>query len=93
MYCAIDFGTSNSAVAIPDGTGEMRMDELEDGYATLPTAVFYWVEGSEATGPPRQFGRITRAVLGQPVFFVDDDPARDATAQRARTSERPAYKP
>jgi hypothetical chaperone protein len=26
---------------------------------------------------------IRRAMLGRPVFFVDDDPARDATAQRA----------
>ena len=148
MYCAIDFGTSNSAVAIPDDSGGMRLVELEDGYATILTAVFYGAEGSEATGPPRQFGRaavaayvdgvdgrlmrsmksvlgsslieqttdvggravryldvvagylrhlkaraeaatggpVTRAVIGRPVFFVDDDPARDAAAQRALES-------
>jgi hypothetical chaperone protein len=145
MYCAIDFGTSNSAVCIPDGTTGMRLVELEPGYATMPTAVFYAVEGASAQ-PMREFGRaavaayvdgidgrlmrsmksilgstlidqttdigggravryldvvtgylqrlkacaeaaagasITRTVLGRPVFFVDDDPARDAAAQRA----------
>ena len=48
MYCAIDFGTSNSAVCIPDGATGMRLVELEAGYATMPTAVFYAVEGSSA---------------------------------------------
>ena len=148
MYCAIDFGTSNSAVAIPnpaDATG-MRLVELEPGQTTMPTAVFYFVEGPENDGPPRVFGRaavaayvdgldgrlmrsmksilgsslieqttdvgggrgvkyldivagylrhlkrraeadakapVDRVVLGRPVFFVDDDPARDAQAQAA----------
>jgi hypothetical chaperone protein len=149
MYCAIDFGTSNSAVAIPAAPGSpggMRLVELEPGQTTMPTAVFYFVEGSEHDGPPRAFGRaavaayvdgldgrlmrsmksilgsslieqttdvgggrgvkyldivagylrhlkrraeaeagapIDRAVLGRPVFFVDDDPVRDAQAQAA----------
>ncbi|MET0211073.1 MAG: Hsp70 family protein [Burkholderiaceae bacterium] len=146
MFCAIDFGTSNSAIAIPHGAGAMRLVELEPGHATMPTAVFYFVEGPELDGPPRAFGRaavaayvdgldgrlmrsmksilgsnlidqttdvgggrgakyldivagylkhlkgraeaqagapIRRAVLGRPVFFVDDDPARDAQAQAA----------
>ncbi|CAN5493042.1 Hsp70 family protein [soil metagenome] len=150
MYCAIDFGTSNSAIAIPSPTAEaaagMRLVELEPGHTTMPTAVFYFVEGPETNGPPRAFGRaavaayvdgldgrlmrsmksilgsslidqttdvgggrgvkyldivagylkhlktsaeaqaggpITRAVLGRPVFFVDDDPVRDAQAQAA----------
>ena len=39
-FCAIDFGTSNSAVAVPDGD-TMRLVELEPGFATMPTAVFY----------------------------------------------------
>jgi hypothetical chaperone protein len=145
MYCAIDFGTSNSAVAIPDGAGAMRLVELEAGYATIPTAVFYGVDPADPAATAREFGRaavaayvdgldgrlmrsmksilgsslieqttdvgggravryldvvagylrhlrgraeaaagtrIGRAVLGRPVFFVDDDPARDATAQR-----------
>jgi hypothetical chaperone protein len=146
MYCAIDFGTSNSAIAVPDPAGGMRLVELEPGHTTMPTAVFYFVEGPEHDGPPRAFGRaavaayvegidgrlmrsmksilgshlidqttdvgggrgvkyldvvagylrhlkrraeaqagtpIRRAVIGRPVFFVDDDPARDAQAQAA----------
>jgi hypothetical chaperone protein len=146
MYCAIDFGTSNSAIAVPDAAGGMRLVELEPGHTTMPTAVFYFVEGPEHDGPPRAFGRaavaayvegidgrlmrsmksilgshlidqttdvgggrgakyldivagylrhlkrraeaqagapIRRAVIGRPVFFVDDDPARDAQAQAA----------
>ena len=127
----------------------MRLVELEPGYTTMPTAVFYFVEGPELDGPPRAFGRaavaayvdgldgrlmrsmksilgsplidqttdvgggrgakyldivagylkhlksraeaqagtaVRRAVLGRPVFFVDDDPARDAQAQAALES-------
>ncbi len=145
MYCAIDFGTSNSAIAIP-AEGTMRLVELEPGHRTMPTAVFYLAEGPETNGPPRAFGRaalaayvegldgrlmrsmksilgsnlieqttdvgggrgvkyldvitgyllhlkhaaereagtrIHQTVLGRPVFFVDDDPARDAQAQAA----------
>lgn len=145
-YCAIDFGTSNSAIAVPDNSAGMALVELEPGFRTMPTAVFYFVEGAEHDGPPRAFGRaavaayvdgldgrlmrsmksilgsslidqttdvgggrgvnyldivagylrhlkrraeaqagalITRAVLGRPVFFVDDDPVRDAQAQAA----------
>ncbi|MFY7864102.1 Hsp70 family protein [Roseateles sp.] len=59
-FCAIDFGTSNSAIAIAkqDGSGGMRLVELEAGQLTMPTAVFYFVEGRhDADGPPRAFGR------------------------------------
>ena len=154
MFCAIDFGTSNSAIVIPDprpdATAGMHLVELEPGHASMPTAVFYFVDdpraGPERDGPPRAFGRaavaayvdgvdgrlmrsmksilgsnlidqttdvgggrgakyldivagylkhlkgraeaqagapIRRAVLGRPVFFVDDDPLRDAQAQSA----------
>ncbi len=149
MFCAIDFGTSNSAIAIPDPAAGMRLVELEPGHTTMPTAVFYFVDGPEHAGPPRAFGRaavaayvdgidgrlmrsmksilgssligqttdvgggrgakyldivagylkhlktraeaqagreISRAVLGRPVYFVDDDPARDAQAQAALLS-------
>jgi hypothetical chaperone protein len=147
-FCAIDFGTSNSAVAVPDGDA-MRLVELEPGFATMPTAVFYPAEGDRSgsgEGAPCQFGRaaiaayvdgidgrlmrsmksilgstlveqttdvgggravryldvvatylrhlraragaavgapIERAVLGRPVYFVDDDPERDAAAEAA----------
>lgn len=59
LFCAIDFGTSNSAVAVPQGTGAgMRLIELEPGQLTMPTAVFYFAEGPhDADGPPRAFGR------------------------------------
>ena len=156
MFCAIDFGTSNSAIAIPtsamdgaDGAATMRLVDLEAGQTTMPTAVFYFAPTSgaaEPEGPARAFGRaavaayvdgldgrlmrsmksilgsslldqttdvgggrgvkyrdvvagylkhlktraeaqagapIHRAVLGRPVFFVDDDPLRDAQAQAA----------
>ena len=145
-FVAIDFGTSNSAVALPAGAG-VRLVQLEPGQPTMPTAVFYradtppqqleadrlygraavaaYVEGIDGrlmrsmksilgsslldqstdigggravryrdvvTGYLRRLkhlaeqeaGRpLTRAVLGRPVFFVDDDPARDAQAQAA----------
>lgn len=146
-FVAIDFGTSNSAVALPAGAQGVRLVELEPGQPTMPTAVFY-----RADTPPQQleaerlFGRaavaayvegmdgrlmrsmksilgsslldqstdigggrhvryrdvvtgylrrlktmaeaeaglaLTRVVLGRPVFFVDDDAARDAQAAAA----------
>ncbi|MBL8348732.1 MAG: Hsp70 family protein [Burkholderiaceae bacterium] len=144
--CAIDFGTSNSAIALPSGEG-VRLVELEPGQRTMPTAVFYAVEGLAPFEPPqRHYGRaavaayvegiegrlmrsmksilgstlatqatdvgaghsvryldvvggylqhlkalaeaeagaaLDRVVLGRPVFFVDDDPERDAAAQAA----------
>ncbi|MDE2146990.1 MAG: Hsp70 family protein [Burkholderiales bacterium] len=150
-FVAIDFGTSNSAVALPragagPGAG-VRLVELEPGQATMPTAVFYradtpppqpeaerlygraaiaaYVDGSEGrlmrsmksllgssllqqrtdigggravryadvvAGYLRRLKQqaeaaagatLSRAVLGRPVFFVDDDPVRDAQAQAA----------
>ena len=46
---AIDFGTSNSAVALPLADGGVRLVELEPGFRTMPTAVFY-----RADTPPHQ---------------------------------------
>ena len=40
-FVAIDFGTSNSAVALPAGPQGVRLVELEPGQPTMPTAVFY----------------------------------------------------
>ena len=146
-FVAVDFGTSNSAVALPRAEGGVRLVALEAGQPTMPTAVFY-----RADTPPQQleaerlYGRaalaayvegvdgrlmrsmksilgsslldqstdigggravkyrdvvvgylrhlkaraeaeagqaVNRAVLGRPVFFVDDDPTRDAQAQAA----------
>jgi len=144
--CAIDFGTSNSAIALVQSDGT-HLVELEPGHDTMPTAVFYAVEGlSGAQEPERSYGRAAIAayvdgvegrlmrsmksilgstlaeqatevggghsvryvdviatylrhlrgraaqaagqapdqlVLGRPVFFVDEDPQRDAAAQAA----------
>lgn len=153
-YCAIDFGTSNSAIAIPaPGDAGMRLVPLENGQPTMPTAVFYCTDADDLPPSvhrpplpelPRTFGRaavqayvdgyegrlmrsmksvlgtalidqttevghghgvkyldivtgylrhlrtlaeadggqpLTQAVLGRPVFFVDDEPERDAQAQ------------
>ena len=48
-FAAIDFGTSNSAVALPRADGGVRLVELEPGFQTMPTAVFY-----RADTPPQQ---------------------------------------
>jgi hypothetical chaperone protein len=146
FWCAIDFGTSNSAVAraVADGDdarlARIDLAPLEQGATSMPTAVFYSAEDGG-----RRFGRaaiaayvdgyegrlmrsiksilgsdlmdeatelanglqiryidvviaylrhirqqaeahwkqsIDRAVIGRPVFFVDDDPRRDAKAQQ-----------
>ncbi|MGL6112207.1 MAG: Hsp70 family protein, partial [Rubrivivax sp.] len=56
-FCAIDFGTSNSAIALALGGG-VRLVELESGQCTMPTAVFYAVEGLAAHEEPhRHYGR------------------------------------
>lgn len=145
-FCAIDFGTSNSAIALPGADG-VRLVELEPGYRTMPTAVFYVNDPDEAAERgARLYGRaalaayvegidgrlmrsmksvlgsslaeqstdvggghlvryldvigaylrrlqhqaeaahgapLKRVVLGRPVFFVDDEPERDAQAQAA----------
>lgn len=145
-HCAIDFGTSNSAVALPAAAGGVTLVALEGGQRTMPTAVFYQVDDVHHGEPQRAYGRaalaayvdgldgrlmrsmksilgstlveqhtdvgggrsvlyldviagylrrlkalaeaeagapLTRVVLGRPVFFVDDDPERDAAAQAA----------
>ena len=152
MYCAIDFGTSNSGIAVPTASAPksapdsaLRLLEIEPGHPTMPTAVFYAVEGlAPHEAPRRLYGRaalaayvegtegrlmrsmksilgsslvdqrtdlgaghsvtyqevlagylrqlkqqaeahlgapIAQVVLGRPVFFVDDDPLRDAKAE------------
>jgi hypothetical chaperone protein len=151
-WCAIDFGTSNSALAIPDGVDGVRLLALEGDAQTMPTAVFYAVDDRRSPATlDRHFGRaaiaayidgadgrlmrsmksllgsplveqhtdvggghavayldvvtsylrelrrraelaagtpLRRAVIGRPVYFVDDDPARDAAAEA--TLERAA---
>jgi hypothetical chaperone protein len=45
VYCAIDFGTSNSGIAVAAPGGAVQLLEIEAGRPTMPTAVFYAVEG------------------------------------------------
>lgn len=55
--CAIDFGTSNSAIALPLNTG-VRLVELEPGYRTMPTAAFYSIDGLAGHQDPHvHYGR------------------------------------
>ncbi|RYF63698.1 MAG: Hsp70 family protein, partial [Comamonadaceae bacterium] len=64
-FCAIDFGTSNSAIAI-QSAGGMALVEVEAGRRTMPTAVFYQVEGLEPHEEPlRLFGRPALAAYVQ----------------------------
>jgi hypothetical chaperone protein len=57
-FAAIDFGTSNSAIALPEGERSVRLVELEPGHLTMPTAVFYRADGSAAAAEPeRLYGR------------------------------------
>ncbi|MEN9630281.1 MAG: hypothetical protein RJA10_3509 [Pseudomonadota bacterium] len=54
-FAAIDFGTSNSAIALPTDTPAaqgVELVELEPGFRTMPTAVFY-----RSDEPERWFGR------------------------------------
>jgi hypothetical chaperone protein len=58
MHCAIDFGTSNSGIAVPQPGGGVRLLEIEPGRPTMPTAVFYATEGLAPHEPPRRiYGR------------------------------------
>ena len=84
-FCAIDFGTSNSAVAVPDG-GAMRLVELEPGFATMPTAVFYpgaSDRGGSGEAAPCQFGR---AAIAAYVDGIDAQPGSSSTSRIAPPS-------
>jgi hypothetical chaperone protein len=57
-FAAIDFGTSNSAVALPRPEGGVRLVELEPGFQTMPTAVFYRADTPvRQLEPERLYGR------------------------------------
>lgn len=78
LSCGIDFGTSNSAVAISGGNGA-NLVPIEDGHATLPSAVFFPHAGGRpifgraaiATYLEGEDGRLMRGlkkVLGTPLM-------------------------
>jgi hypothetical chaperone protein len=59
--CAIDFGTSNSGVALPLADGRVGLVDLEDGQTSMPTAVFYLVDDTPGLEPARLYGRAALA--------------------------------
>lgn len=40
-HCGLDFGTSNSTLAVTSAGGEARLLPLEDGRATIPSTIFF----------------------------------------------------
>lgn len=78
ISCGIDFGTSNSSVAIATGNA-IKLVPVEDHHGTIPSAIFY---GPSGTVPsygrvavksffernPGRFMRSLKRVLGNPVM-------------------------
>ncbi len=56
-WCAIDFGTSNSAVVLPGIDAALRLVPLEADWLTMPTAVFYRADGPASLEPVCEYGR------------------------------------
>ena len=52
----IDFGTSNSAMAVRQGGGQARLLALEGAATGLPTALVFNTENPDA--PRTHFGRV-----------------------------------
>jgi hypothetical chaperone protein len=73
--CGLDFGTSNSALALPDGDS-VRLVALEDGATSIPSAVFFATEDSPEVfygraavreyleGTPGRLMRSLKSILG-----------------------------
>lgn len=61
--CGMDFGTSNSAIALPGPQGRVTLAPCEGNYGTLPTALFY-----AAAGGVPQVGR-----AAQKLFFEGEE--------------------
>lgn len=62
-HCGMDFGTSNSTVAIAAPTAPPRLLELEDGRSTMPSAIFFPFEAESV--------RFGRRALAEYVSGVD----------------------
>jgi len=73
--CGLDFGTSNSAVALPGGDG-VRLAPLEGDYTSIPSAIFFAIEDAHDVyhgraavreyldGTPGRLMRSLKSVLG-----------------------------
>ncbi|GAA4461768.1 Hsp70 family protein [Nibrella saemangeumensis] len=64
--CGIDFGTSNSTLAVDQG-GQIRLVPLEEEHLTIPSAIFFQQSNNQAF-----FGRsaVTHFVERQPGRFI-----------------------
>src|ERR1700744_349000 len=51
-HCGLDFGTSNSTLAVRRGNAPPRMIPLEDGKPTIPSVIFFDFEADDL-----RFGR------------------------------------
>ena len=87
-FVAIDFGTSNSAVALPQAEAGVRLVELEPGFATMPTAVFYRADTPPAAARGRarlracRGGRL-RGGHRRPPDALDEEHPRLVAARRS----------
>jgi hypothetical chaperone protein len=73
--CGLDFGTSNSALSLPDGDS-VRLVALEDDATSIPSAIFFAIEEPRAVsygraavreyldGTPGRLMRSLKSVLG-----------------------------
>jgi hypothetical chaperone protein len=67
--CAIDFGTSSSAIALTLDGGADALVELEPGFRTMPTAVSYAVKRLAPHESPRRL--VGRAAVAACVEGVE----------------------
>ena len=78
-HCGMDFGTSNSTVAVAGGNGPPRLLPLEDGKPTIPSALFFSFEADATffgraavseyvTGADGRLMRSLKSVLGTSLF-------------------------
>ncbi len=79
LHCGMDFGTSNSTVAVAGGNAPPLLLPLEDGKPTIPSAIFFSFEeeavffGRRAlseyvTGADGRLMRSIKSVLGTSLF-------------------------
>jgi len=79
VHCGLDFGTSNSTVAVASSESAARLLPLEDGRVTIPSALFFSFEDDRTwfgrraveeyvTGADGRLMRSLKSVLGTSLF-------------------------